>query len=208
MTAISAAETISQTTIDELLSVQPDDITTLVDQGVEFIGSLKVTSGRTVLVSGVLEGSIHSNGAVIVNVGAEVRGSITCRSLQVAGRVVRLKDDDLLDVEQAIVLAKSARVLCDARAGGLKTEYGSSFSGRYEPRFAEEGAAANGAASVAPMQPVASQQLARATHVDLADAPLGSESGGNDHAHSAQVLHLGIPGQPNGHAGLGQQAVG
>lgn len=121
-------------TLDELLAVSADDITTIVDKGVEFHGELKITNGKTILISGTVVGKITSNGTVVINQDAEVRGSIQAKALQVGGRVVRDKEGDCLDIEEAIVVAKTATLDCDTTAKGIKTEFGADISGRFQPR--------------------------------------------------------------------------
>lgn len=187
MSVATVAETISAQTIDQLLSVAPEDITTLVDLGCEFRGDLIINTGRALLVSGKVVGTIVSTGSVLINAGAEVHGSIRCRSLQVAGKIVRRNNEDILDIEEAIVLSKSARVSCDARAAGLKTEYGCGFNGRFEPRFADDGDAAVAAAAAPVSSPANSPGMdLRMRSSDLQQAGDGlteSEGGG-------QVIHL------------------
>jgi cytoskeletal protein CcmA (bactofilin family) len=128
-------------TIDELLEVDSSTITTIIDAGVHFEGKLTVAAGKTVLISGKFTGQIESEGAVIINGGAEVIGGIKARSVQVAGTVRRGKETDLLDVEGVLVLAKGAKVQCDAVYDGLKADYGVHISGSIRPRDMEQEAA-------------------------------------------------------------------
>lgn len=120
--------------IDELLEVDPSSITTIIDEGVHFEGKLSIKGSKTVLISGAFTGQIESEGAVIINGGAEVVGGIKARSVQVAGTVRRGKQGDVLDVQGVLVLAKGARVQCDAVYGDLKAEYGVHIAGGIRPR--------------------------------------------------------------------------
>lgn len=118
--------------LDELLEVDAGSISTLIDFGVEIAGSIRVANGKTLLVSGTVRGEIHSDGAVVVNKGGCVHGSVKAQSLQVAGLVERVKDDDCINVAGAMVLAPTAVVNCDAVTGGLKAAYGAVMSGRFK----------------------------------------------------------------------------
>lgn len=120
--------------LDELLEVDPNSVTTVIDTDVLFEGRLQVKGNKTVLISGAVRGHIESEGAVIVNGGAEIVGSIKARSVQVAGTVRRDKQGDVIDVEGVLVLAKGAKVLCDARYGDLKAEHGVVIAGSISPR--------------------------------------------------------------------------
>lgn len=118
--------------LDELLAVDADSITTLIDAGVVINGSIHVANGRTLLVGGTVRGEIHSDGAVVVNSNGCVYGSVKAQTLQVAGLVERVKDDDVINVAGAMVLASTAVVNCDAVTGGLKAAYGAVMSGRFK----------------------------------------------------------------------------
>ena len=120
--------------IDELLAVDEGRITTLIDAGVEITGTVCVTNGRALLVSGTVIGNVRSDGPVIVNRGGVVRGSIAAASLQIAGCVERLTDQDLIDVSGAMVLAATGVVKCDAVSAGVKTAYGAVMHGSFRPR--------------------------------------------------------------------------
>lgn len=120
--------------IDELLSIEASSITTLIDSDVKIEGKIFVNNGRSVLISGVVEGSIESNGAVIINSGGRVIGSIKSKSLQVAGSIDQLKDEDLIEVFGPIILAETAVVNCNVVSDGIKTVYGAVMSGSFRPR--------------------------------------------------------------------------
>lgn len=55
--------------IDDLLKINPAEITTMVDDGVEIEGAIRVRSGRAIMITGSIKGSIDSNGPVIINKG-------------------------------------------------------------------------------------------------------------------------------------------
>ncbi|HWS28257.1 MAG TPA: polymer-forming cytoskeletal protein [Xanthomonadales bacterium] len=119
--------------LDQLLDISSEEITTLIDRGVVIEGVLRVTNGRSILVSGEVHGSIVSNGAVVINQDAAVIGSIQAKSLQVGGKITG-KDSDLLDIAGPIVLTKTAILGVNAVSDGVQTEYGAVVNGHFRPR--------------------------------------------------------------------------
>lgn len=119
--------------IDELLSVDQASITTLIDVGVNIVGKVTVSNGRSLLISGCVEGEVESDGAILVNLGGVIRGSIKAKSLQVAGLVERTNDNDLIQVFGPLILAETAVVNCDVVSEGLKTSYGAVMNGSFRP---------------------------------------------------------------------------
>ncbi len=124
--------------LDQLLAIKAEELTTLVDSGVVIEGVLRVTNGKSVLLSGEVRGSIVSNGAVVINENAVVIGSIRAKSLQVSGKIAAAKDDDLVDIEGPIVLTKTAVMGVNAVSDGVQTEYGAVMNGRFSPRAEEQ----------------------------------------------------------------------
>lgn len=120
--------------LDDLLAIRPEDIKTCIDLGIEIEGTLRVTNGGAILVSGSINGHIESNGSVVINEGATVNGSIRAKSLQVAGEIRAASEDDLLDIEGPIILAQTANITCNAVSAGIKTEFGARMNGRFQPR--------------------------------------------------------------------------
>lgn len=124
--------------LDQLLDISSEEITTLIDRGVVIEGVLRVANGKSILVSGEVRGSIVSNGAVVINENAVVIGSIRAKSLQVSGKVAAARDDDLVDIEGPIVLTKTAVMGVNAVSDGVQTAYGAVMNGRFSPRSEEE----------------------------------------------------------------------
>lgn len=153
----SAAADVS---MDELLEISNSTITTVIDTDVMFEGRLTIKGNKTVLISGAVKGEIVSDGAVIVNKGAEVVGSIKARTAQVAGTVRRAKQGDTLDIEGALVLAQGARVQCDAVYGDLKAERGVVIAGSLRPHSMDglEEFGAGNSATVVPIAAASSHQ--------------------------------------------------
>lgn len=119
--------------IDELLAVDESSITTLIDVGVTVTGKISVTNGTSLLISGCVDGEVESNGAILVNLGGIIRGSVKAKSLQVAGLIERIKDDDLIQVFGPMILAETAVVNCDVVSEGLKSSYGAVMNGSFRP---------------------------------------------------------------------------
>lgn len=150
--------------LDRLLAIKAEELTTLIDSGVTIEGVLRVTSGKSVLISGEVVGGIISNGSIVINEGGVVVGSIVAKSLQVSGLVRAGRDSDFMDIEGPIVLTRTAVIACDAVSDGVQTEFGCVMNGRFRPREesapsrASEGAAvvqrAEATASVRPVAPV------------------------------------------------------
>ena len=130
--------------LDQLLAIKADELTTLIDAGVVIEGILRVTHGKSVLISGEVRGAIESNGSVVINEGATVVGSIRSKSLQVSGKVLSGKEGDVMDIEGPIVLVKSAVVACDAISDGVKAAFGAVMTGLFRPREAKRPAAPRG----------------------------------------------------------------
>lgn len=124
--------------IHALLQVDQNDVTTLVDAGVEIEGVIRNKSTKALLISGRVIGSIESQGPVIINVGAEVVGSVKAKSMQLAGRVTRRNADDCLNIDGPLVVAKSAHMGCDAECAGVQLEYGATIDGSIRPKPARE----------------------------------------------------------------------
>lgn len=124
--------------LDQLLAIKSEELTTLIDSGVVIEGVLRITNGKSVLLSGEVRGAIVSNGAVVINEDATVTGSINAKSLQVSGKVSAGKDDDLVDIEGPIVLTKTAVMGINAISDGVQTEYGAVMNGRFSPRSDKE----------------------------------------------------------------------
>lgn len=120
--------------LDRLLSIKAEELTTLIDQGVVIEGILRVTNGKSVLISGSIQGGIESNGSIVINMGAVVSGSIRAKSLQVSGQVSARNESDVMDIEGPIVLTRTALIEIDAVSDGIQTEFGAVMNGRFRPR--------------------------------------------------------------------------
>lgn len=119
--------------IDPLMQIGAEAITSLVDEGVEIEGIVRIKSDRAVLISGKVIGMIDSQGPVIINVNGSVHGSIRAKALQVLGGVHRVSTDDIVKIDGPLVLCKSSHMGCDAEAAGVQMAYGATIDGALRP---------------------------------------------------------------------------
>lgn len=94
--------------------VAPDSITTVIDKGVHIEGTIKVDSGKTLLIKGDFTGNLESNGVVIISQGSTCTGTITAEKLRVAGTIRKG------GAERCSVIAKEGLLV--ERTGRLETD--------------------------------------------------------------------------------------
>lgn len=112
--------------LEELLVVDQDLITTSIDEGIKIIGNVTCNTGKAMLISGEVEGEVSSNGAVIVNESGSVKGSIHARSIKLAGRIEKLPgSSSMIVAEDVIVIAATGHLAADELTfGGIKMDFG------------------------------------------------------------------------------------
>lgn len=115
--------------IHEALQINAAEITTLVGELVEIEGVIRNNSERAILISGKLTGGIESSGPVIIAAGAEVSGFVKAKSLQLAGKIIRRSDTDLIQVSGTMVVTKTGHMGCDVECGGVLMELGATPDG-------------------------------------------------------------------------------
>jgi cytoskeletal protein CcmA (bactofilin family) len=125
--------------VDKLMGIESKDVTSLVDDGVEIEGVIRIKNGQAILITGTVVGSIDSNGPVIINTTGEVRGSIKASALQVGGKVLRSDESDLLVIDGPLVLSETSHLGCDAESTGVQMAYGASIDGSIRPRKDSDG---------------------------------------------------------------------
>lgn len=161
--------------LDELLAIDSNNIRSLIDENVTFEGKLTVRGNAAILISGKVIGEVVSDGVVIINSEAVVEGSVSARCLQLGGTIVRRNQNDKVDVDEVLVLARGARLQCDAIYGDMKAEHGVRIAGAIQPRDLEE------------VQPVHAAPSAGAQVIALNNgagehAPQGHQFGGSQAA--------------------------
>lgn len=134
--------------LDELLAIDNSNIRSLIDENVTFEGKLTVKGDAAILISGKVIGEVVSDGVVIINSDAVVEGSVSARCLQLGGTIMRRNQNDKVDVGDVLVLARGARLQCDAIYGDMKAEHGVRIAGAIQPRDLEEVKPVHATASV------------------------------------------------------------
>lgn len=104
---------------------------TIIDSDVEFIGKLKIKSNKRVVIRGIIEGEVESDGAISVDAGGVVRGSINTRQLIVAGRI---ETDQDVNVVGRLTMKKGGFLSAKRIIyGDMTHESGARISGQLEP---------------------------------------------------------------------------
>jgi len=113
-----------------------ESISTVIDVGIVIDGSIKVDSGKALLIKGQFTGSIESNGVVVIGEGAICTGSLTARQLRVAG-TIRKSDkgpSNMVVAKEALFVESSGVVDTDVISyGALELQYGARVAGTMSP---------------------------------------------------------------------------
>lgn len=125
----------SEKTIEELLTIDPESITTMIDPGVEFAGIIKCPKGKGILISGRFEGSIIGDGNVIINEGGIVKGEIRAAKISLGGTIERLDGKETeIYASEFITIAKTGRLEASSLTyGGLNMEFGAILQANMNP---------------------------------------------------------------------------
>ena len=75
-------------------------------------------------VDGTLNGSIHSNGKIVVGVSGSIEGDITCQNADISGQVKAT-----IRVKELLSLKSTSKVLGDIYTNKLAIEPGAKFTG-------------------------------------------------------------------------------
>jgi cytoskeletal protein CcmA (bactofilin family) len=75
-------------------------------------------------VDGILQGSIQSNGKIVVGVSGSIEGDVTCQNADLSGQVKAT-----IRVKELLSLKATSRVTGDVYTGKLAIEPGAKFSG-------------------------------------------------------------------------------
>lgn len=184
--------------IDTLMNTSLDSITTLVDEGVEIEGTIRINTDRAVMISGRVIGAIESRGPVIINVNGLVHGSIRAQALQVLGEVHRRTAEDLVKIDGPLVLCETSHLGCDAEAAGVQMAYGATIDGALRPnKPAQIEAVEVIAEATKPVQPspVASETLPQGTRgehsvdADFQDSVASAATEDSGDLHRVVVLN-------------------
>ena len=100
-----------------------------IEDGFEINGSIVCRNGRPMVFDGVLNGSIASNGLVLVGENARINGSIRAHGLEIRGQVNRTQDSDIVEVEGVLRLESNAEANIDISAGSFSMSRGAVVGG-------------------------------------------------------------------------------
>ena len=75
-------------------------------------------------VDGILQGSIHSTGKIVVGVSGSIEGDITCQNADFSGQVKAV-----IHVKELLSLKSTSKVLGEVHTSKLAIEPGAKFSG-------------------------------------------------------------------------------
>ncbi|HOX78309.1 MAG TPA: polymer-forming cytoskeletal protein [Bacteroidales bacterium] len=85
-------------------------------------------------VDGILQGSIHSTGKIVVGVSGSIEGDITCQNADFSGQVKAV-----IHVKELLSLKSTSKVIGEVHTSKLAIEPGAKFSGTCnmedEPEF-------------------------------------------------------------------------
>lgn len=104
-------------------SLNYDKIQTMIGEGTEIKGNLQ--SNGVVRIDGLLEGSIHHNGDMLVGPKGRVMAEIHSKGLSIAGEV-----RGEVHVEGKLELLPGSRLFGDIRCGHFVVHEGAMFHGR------------------------------------------------------------------------------
>lgn len=126
--------------------IDPATVTTVIDKGVIFRGSIESTNGKTIQIHGQVIGNIESTSDVVIQEMASVHGSIKARRIRVAGTVDRASDGEpnVVEASELLTLCKTARFSAsEASYADMEMELGAKISGVLRPTEAVQGQAAH-----------------------------------------------------------------
>ncbi len=114
----------------------PESITTVIDKGVHIEGTIKVDSGKSLLIKGEFTGKLESNGVVIVSQGAVCTGSISANKLRVAGTIRKAADGEASSVvaKDGLLVERTGRLETDELSySDIELQFGAKISGSMVP---------------------------------------------------------------------------
>ena len=122
------------TPIDEELSINPEQVKSVVDESVEFRGDIVAKDpSKTILINGRVTGTVRSAGPVVVGDTGVVEGSVRAPKLALSGTIRRRSDADGVIVDGPLALTKGARLECSTVYRELHTKHGAVLAGMIAP---------------------------------------------------------------------------
>lgn len=126
-----------------IVGFDSDLITTIVDDGVEIVGGLICRNGKDILVSGIVNGDIFSNGGVVINQSGIVRGSVRASRVKLLGLIERPDGKETEVIGTSLVsISKTGRLTASVLSyGDLDIEFGSYLAASMNPLAKNQGGA-------------------------------------------------------------------
>jgi cytoskeletal protein CcmA (bactofilin family) len=142
-------------TNDDRLNVPGDSVTTMIDKGVCFRGSITSETGRTIMIAGEFHGELDTTGAVVINPDATVTGDITANKIVLRGQIVKGEKPSRVVVKDVLIMDANSRLeASELSYGGLELRLGATLRANVIPleesaiaRKGEPGVAASTSAS-------------------------------------------------------------
>lgn len=107
------------------------DAVAMIDEDVEIQGRLTVRGCRELVVRGLVDGHIESAGRVVIDAGGVLRGTLSARELEVAGRI---EGGELVRVEGLLDMRSGGQLHAGRIVyGELQHERGARMSGELAP---------------------------------------------------------------------------
>jgi cytoskeletal protein CcmA (bactofilin family) len=94
----------------------------IIQKGTEITG--KIICAGDIRIDGVLNGSLSSQGKLVVGISGVIEGDITCKNADVSGNI-----NAKINVEELLQLKSTANIVGEINASKLSIEPGANFSG-------------------------------------------------------------------------------
>lgn len=116
--------------------ISTETITTVIDKDVEFSGSIKSSNGKTILVRGLFEGDMTTDGSVIVAPGGVIKGSVRAKRIKLMGTIDKISTSERTEVcaSEVLYLESAGRLTADVLSyGALQMQMGGLIRASMEP---------------------------------------------------------------------------
>lgn len=120
---------------EDRLNIPVDSVTTVVDKGVVFQGSLSASNGRTIMIAGEFYGELVTNGAVIIGQGAVFAGSLVADRVRLQGQIIKSKGgESRVVVNDVLIMEAGSKMETEELSyRGLEMRYGASLKANVVP---------------------------------------------------------------------------
>lgn len=149
------------------LNIPKESITTVIDKGVTFEGTIVAEDSSSILVKGEVIGSIQSNGAVIVSKDGVIRGSVNAKKISVLGRIEKKSgEESYIHAEEFLQIQETGRLTSTkVTYAELQLHFGAKISGELDPLPESEKKPASIPTPAAVVKPASAQATPQASVV-------------------------------------------